>query len=147
MEKEKNQKDVFQQHRCLHINDCQVSKKLINLDSLKWLQLGFRPSAPLPKHVPRKQCRSSHGPDLQRVTLCTRIWSLISQGRTNVQGAAANINANHNWQSPMMNPLVRKTFSKKIKISLISFNVLTNCCSFLILTCPDVDFVWCTTMH
>lgn len=45
MEKEKNQKDAFQQHRCSQRNDCQVSKKLINLDSLKWLQLGSCPPA------------------------------------------------------------------------------------------------------
>lgn len=38
-----------------------------NLYSPKRPERGFRRFAPQPKHVLHKQCRSSHGPDLQKV--------------------------------------------------------------------------------
>lgn len=75
--REKTQKDVFQQHRCLLINYCQVSKaggEGVETGPDSQFRRSIRALAPEPKHVVYKQCRSSHGVDLKT---CTLIRSLV----------------------------------------------------------------------
>lgn len=149
MEKEKNQKDVFQQHRCLHINDCQVSKKLINLDS-EAASIGLPPFCSTAKtRSPQTMQEFTRTGPATRSPLHT--YMVTNQSRADkctANGAAANIHANHSWQSTMINLLVRKTshFQKRWKY-LWCHSISWQIDSCLILTCLDVYIAWCTMMH